>query len=345
MNRKALISSFATVVLFATANLAPGQVPPRSRALQLSQPANYFPLAVGNSWTYAIEGRAGSGSVSVLVTEAVETAGQRYFRVEGFTPEQALLRVDSQSRLLEFRPDSGTEHLWYEFGAPEGTTWRSELPHPCLGAATLAARGSRVDVPAGGFDDGIVIRYGASFCSDAGIQKEVFAPDVGLLRRTEVTIAGPRSMVLTEARVDSRVIRFSGVSFRLSIDQPVYFPNLLPPVTPERAVPVMQARMTIRNDTNFPLRLDFPSGQRFDLAIRDSKGQDIYRWSATRLFTQELGRLVLSPGEKTFSAEIPLVQPADQPLPQGRYVVEAWLTTVDPSYRASVRFEVAEPVF
>ena len=79
----------------------------------------------------------------------------------------------------------------------------------------------------------------------------------------------------------------------------------------------MRARMTIRNDTNFHLRLNFPSGQRFDLVIRHSSGRNVYRWSATRLFTQETGTLELSPGEKTFSAEIPLGQQAGRPFSPG----------------------------
>ena len=346
MYSRSLTWPLVTVVLLGAAGLARAQLPPRSRALQLHRPANYFPLTVGNSWTYTTEGRAASGTVTVRVTESVETAGQQYFRLEGFTLQPALVRVDSHGRLLEFRPDSGTEHLWYDFGAATGTTWMPELPHPCLGAAKLASRGSGVEVPAGDFDDVLVIRYGTTNCADAGIQEEVFAPNVGLIRRTETTIAGPRVMVLSEARVGSRLIRSSALSFSLSIDQPVYIPNLMPPVTPDRAVPVMRARMTIRNTTNFPLRLNFPSGQRFDLVIRDSSGQDIYRWSATRLFTQETGTLELSPGEKTFSAEIPLGQQAGRPLPQGGYVAEAWLTTADPSaYRASVSFEILEAVF
>ncbi len=346
MNSRTLTRLLVTVALLGAAGLARAQLPPRSGALQLRQPANYFPLALGNSWTYTIEGRAASGTVTVSVTESVETAGRQYFRLEGFTPQPALVRVGSRDRLWEFRPDSGTEHLWYDFGAAEGTTWMSELPHPCLGTAKLASRSSGAEVPVGDFDPVLVIRYGATFCSDAGIQEEIFAPGIGLLRRTETTIAGPRSMVLTEARVGSRVIRSSALSFSLSIDQPVYIPNLMPPVTPDRAVPVMRARMTIRNTTNFPLRLDFSSGQRFDLVIRHSSGRNVYRWSATRLFTQELGTLELSPGEKTFSAEIPLGQQAGRPLPQGSYVAEAWLTTADPSaYRASVSFEILEAVF
>ena len=346
MHSRNLIRLLVTLALLGAAALAQAQLPPRSRALQLRRPANYVPLAVGNSWTYAVEGRAASGTVTVRVTESVGAAGRQYFQLEGFTPQPALVRVGSQGRLWEFRSDSGTEHLWYDFGAAEGTIWRPELPHPCLGAAKLAFRHSDATVPAGDFDDVLVIRYGTTNCADAGIQEEVFAPNVGLIRRTETTIAGPRSMVLTEARVGSRVIRSSAVSFSLSIDQPVYFPNLMPPVTPERAVPLMRARMTIRNDTNFPLRLIFPSGQRFDLVIRDSSGQEIYRWSATRLFTQEMGTLELSPGEKTFSADIPLGQQAGRPLPQGSYVAEAWLTTADSSaYRASVGFEILEAVF
>ena len=346
MHSRSLTWSLVTLVLLGAAGLVRAQLPPRSRTLQLRRPANYLPLAVGNSWTYAIEGRAASGTVTVRVTKSVETAGQQYFRLEGFTPQPALVRADSQGRLLEFRPDSGTEHLWYDFGAAEGTIWMPELPHACLGAAKLAFRHSDVAVPAGDFNDALVIRYGATNCADAGIQEEVFAPNVGLIRRTETTIAGPRSLALTEARVGSRVIRSSALSFSLSIDQPVYIPNLMPPVTPDRAVPVMRARMTIRNTTNFPLRLDFSSGQRFDLVIRHSSGRNVYLWSATRLFTQETGTLELSPGEKTFSAEIPLGQQAGQPLPQGSYVAEAWLTTADPSaYRASVGFEILEAVF
>ena len=346
MNSRNLTRTLSALLLFAAAGSAHAQLPPRSRALQIRQAANYFPLTVGNSWTYTMEGRAASGSVTVDVTESVEAAGREYFRLEGFTPRPALVRLDDQGRLLEFRPDSGNARLWYHFGAAEGTAWMSELPHPCLGAAELASRGARVEVPAGNFVDALVIRYGATNCADAGIREEVFAPNIGLLRRTETTIAGPRTMALTEARIGTRVIRFSAVSFTLSIDQPAYTPNLMPPVTPDRAVPVLRARMTIRNDTNLPLRLDFPSGQRFDLVIRDSKGQEIYRWSATRLFTQEMGTLELSPGEKTYSAEVPLGQPEDQPLPPGRYQAEAWLTTVEPSaYRASVGFEVSEPVF
>ena len=232
MNSRSLTRSLVTVVLLGAAGLARAQLPPRSRALQLRRPANYFPLAAGNSWTYTIEGRAASGTVTVRVTKSVETAARQYFRLEGFTPRPALVRVDSQGRLLEFRPDSGTEHLWYDFGAAEGTTWMPELLNPCLGTARLASRHADVAVPVGDFNDALVIRHGTTNCADAGIQEEVFAPGIGLLRRTETTIAGPRSMALTEARVGSRVIRSSWLSFSLSIDQPVYIPNLMPPVSP-----------------------------------------------------------------------------------------------------------------
>ena len=347
MNSRNLTRTFSALLLFAPAGSAHAQLPPRSRALQIRQAANYFPLTVGNSWTYTIEGRAASGSVTVDVTDSVEAAGREYFRLEGFTPQPALVRLDDQGRLPGVSPGFRYRTLVVSLrGQPRERLGCRSCPHPCLGAAELASRGARVEVPAGNFDDALVIRYGATNCADAGIREEVFAPDIGLIRRTETTIAGPRTMALTEARIGTRVIRFSAVSFTLSIDQPAYAPNLMPPVTPDRAMPVLRARMTIRNDTNLPLRLDFPSGQRFDLVIRDPKGQEIYRWSATRLFTQEMGTLELSPGEKTYSAEVPLGQPEDQPLPPGRYQAEAWLTTVEPSaYRASVGFEVSEPVF
>ena len=347
MHFRLVIASLACFAcLLVTTGTAPGQWPPRSRLIQFTYTANYFPLAVGNSWTYAVEGRFASGDVAVQVTEAVEVEGRQYFVLEGYTPQPALVRLTSQGRLVELRRASGTEHLWYDFTAVEGTIWTSELPHPCLGEAKLASRRSEVETPRGSTNNGLVIRYGPTNCADAGIQEEAFAPGIGLVRRTELTIAGPRSLVLTEARIDGKIISSPSVSFTLSIDQPVYFPNLMPPVTPERAVPTMQARMTIRNSTDFPLRLEFPSGQRFDLAIRNKAGERVYVWSQDKLFTQAVGVLDLSPGERTFTVNVPLGRGENQAFPPGSYLVEAWLTTTDPDfYGARVSFEMNEPVF
>jgi len=133
-----------------------------------------------------------------------------------------------------------------------------------------------------------------------------------------------------------------GLSFRLEIDRPVYTANLMPPVDPERAVPVLKARLTVANRTELPLKLRFRSGQRFDIVIRDEAGREVLRWSDGRAFIQSIAEMELSPGEKTFSAEIPLEgEQEGRPLPEGEYAAEAYLTTADESrFQARIGFEI-----
>jgi len=57
---------------------------------------------------------------------------------------------------------------------------------------------------------------------------------------------------------------------------------------------VMTLSVTSRARRKVDLR--FHSGQRYDFAIRDGKGQVVWRWSAGRVFTQALGRETLAPG-------------------------------------------------
>ena len=336
----------ALCLLFVTVPDAPAQWPARSRTVQLAETPIYFPLAVGNTWAYEIEGRAVGGSRRVTVTEQVDIGGVIYYRLEGYAPRPALVRRTPQGRLVEYRSDTGSDHLWYDFGAEEGSVWTAELPFDCLGAAKLASRNTQADVPAGSFEAALVIRYGSTICADAGIEEEVFAPRVGLLRRTEITIAGPRSLVLIEARVGGAVISAAEVAFSLSIDRPVYVPNLFPPLDPERAIPVLHARMTIRNSTGEPLQLNFLTGQRFDLVIRNTMREEVFRWSENKLFALVLGTIELSPGRRGFTAEAPLGAGDNQPLPPGTYIADAWLTTEGvQAYRASVPFEITEPIF
>ena len=86
------------------------QWPARSRTVQLAETPVYFPLAVGNTWAYEIEGRAVSGSRRVTVTEQVDVGGVIYYRLEGYAPRPAVVRRTPQGRLVEYRADTGGDH-------------------------------------------------------------------------------------------------------------------------------------------------------------------------------------------------------------------------------------------
>jgi len=160
---------------------------------------------------------------------------------------------------------------------------------------------------------------------------------VGLVSRTLTTIAGPRTLELIYARLGGvTVVSAPEVAFSLAIDRAVYV------IDPQRAAPTMTARLTLRAVHQAePLRLTFPSGQRFDLGLKNERGDVVYRWSEGKFFTLAIGTETLSHGEKNYVVAAPLAGKDSRPLPPGNYVAEGWLTTMGPrAYSASVGFEI-----
>ena len=314
----------------------------RGRSVSAFQP-DFLPLEVGNSWTLESQGRFGGDQRTIRVAERVEINSIVYYRVEGLQSEPALLRRTARGQIVEL---TGTgEALWYDFAAPINGSWRAERNLPCLGQAMLAARGESVRTPAREFNGALVVRYGPTNCADAGLGDEIFAPGVGLVQQTEITIAGPRSYSLLSARVGGQVIRGPGVSFGVKVDRAAYTPNLFPPVDPATSIPTLTAELTIENSTSEPLILRFASGQQYDLSITNEAGETVFFWSANKLFTQATTSIELTDDARTFVVKTPL-SAGDQPLPPGVYLVEAWLTTAGSRvYSASVPIQVTEPVF
>lgn len=314
--------------------------PPQARAL-----VDHFPLAIGNSWTYSLDGRiAVIDNRTIRVAARQEREGVAYYVLEGWPgAESALVRTTSRGRLVALDEETGAERMWYDFAAPVGSIWQPETADACVGPAEVASRSALAEVPAGSFQPALQITYKPSSCADAGLTEELFAPGVGLVQRTEITIAGPQVWRLTRAHVGGRTVEAPGLSFGIQIEQPVYTPNLFPPVEQGQEIPTLRVRVTLANRSSTPLSLTFPSPQLFDLEIRDEAGETLYFWSATRLFPAVITEVELSPGERVFEVEVPLSL-QEQPYPPGRYVVEGWLTIPRGRlYSASVPFEVTEP--
>ena len=55
--------------------------------------------------------------------------------------------------------------------------------------------------------------------------------------------------------------------------------------------------LQVTNATGDSIPLEFTSGQRFDFVVQDAGGQEVWRWSEGRGFTQALGTEHLPPGE------------------------------------------------
>lgn len=283
-------------------------------AIAFSQTPDYFPLQVGNQWVYRVTGRSATNSIVVEVTGQQTAGDHAYFTLRGFPSGQMLVRVAEDGKLAIFNPATNREETWVDFGAPQGSSFASAID-TCTQQGTLDSGSTHFEGPLGAFDNALVVKYSGR-CADAGLEKEVFLPWIGLVQRTETTIAGPLTYNLVYAAL-------GGVTFAAE-----------PQLSFSLSVANRMARMTLRNTQTNPVAVAFPSGQDFDLVLKDQSGTEVYRWSAGKMFTQIFRNLQIT-GEKNWVAVIP------DSVPDGRYTAEAFLSTAPPGqYTASVAIEL-----
>jgi len=306
---------------------------------------DYFPLEAGNQWIYRSSGRLGTSTwmLEVVKTEILE--GKVYSRMRGmsgFSGSEALVRMEEDGTLYVRAVDTGAvEQVWAAFGAVEGVAYRTGID-PCNRDARIESRSARYAGPVGEFDRALRIAYLPAACADAGLTEETFLPYVGLLRRTITTLAGPVSYDLIYARLGGvTYVAEREVAFQLSLDEPVYYADFMPPVDPLRSVPQMTARLTLRNTHPQPVPLTFANGQSYELVLKSEDGREVYRWSEGKGFSEVMRRESLELGERNYVVVVRLADKLGKALPEGRYLAEAWLTTVGPRvYWAAVGFEI-----
>jgi hypothetical protein len=326
--------SFVGIVLAGLLGsaLARQSVPPIEQASTLPSQRVYdwpelFPLEVGNEWVYS----DGDGRFTVRVLrEILEANRMKYFEVSGYLPDDTAkvrkLRRGPLGQILEYNP-GGEDFLWYRFGNYRGA-WRFETGGDvtCITGSRVSIGdvGARVDVPAGTFERTLRLDF-LTRCADGGIVSEYFAGGVGLVERVLSTIAGPRIVRLVAAHVGASELPAASYGIEISLDRPLYYNNLMPPIIDEW--PTARARLVVRNDTEWPVELTFPTSQRFDFIVRDALGKEILRWSDGRAFLQVIGQEKLLKESRSYSADIVLKSRDGKRLPAGWYTLIGFLTT------------------
>ncbi len=302
---------------------------------------DYFPLHPGNQWVYRCSGLCGEPLVVAGVSRMDYVGGVWYSVFEGFGGNRAWLRQDELGTVWALDRATGKEQLWYSFFTPTGQPYQTFI-QPCSRQASIASRTNPYEGPAGKFPETLQIVYPPGPCSDAGLTEEIFYRWTGLMRRTETTIAGPRTYDLLYARTGAvTVVSQPELHFSVSLDKSVYTANLMPPVDPATSIPQLTARLTLRNTTDKPVTLEFPSGQRYDLEIKNAAGKPVYRWSDGQAFIMMLGSETIGPGEKDYVVVVRLADSQGKPFAPGKYTAEGWMTTSGSQpYRASAGFEV-----
>lgn len=150
----------------------------------------FFPLDVGNVWTYEADRFSIVHRNEVL---AVDDEGIASFARR--TVDSVLLLQEDGDRIDLFLPDEGFV-TFYRFDG-DGFTRRDPFDCEDRLSARIVSRDETVETPAGVFRDCIQIDYEGGLCADAGLFSEWFAPDVGLVKWVENNFAGPVTYTLT----------------------------------------------------------------------------------------------------------------------------------------------------
>lgn len=338
------------VVLAVGEAAAQGAVRPTLRA------NSYFPVAAGNYWVY--ERRALEATTTWRAEVLPDMASVNLWAgaaLSGYFPgTPRRVRVWPFDVVSEVQPAGGRDGLWYLLQAPVETRWTLELarlPEPvvgteCLDGARLrlASRHEVVEVPAGRFENVVRIDY-QTRCADAGITSEWFAPGVGLVRREESSFAGAVISELVETNVGG--IRPARLPYQtsLALDGPVVVNDLTPSPDPRR-MPVLDGRLTVRNDTLVPTALTFSGCRAATIDVHDASGALVLTGHADDggcCTCNKLVTVTLAGSALNLPFSLRLALPGDAWLVDGLYAVTATLDTTDPPAlrpRATARIEV-----
>jgi len=341
------------VALVSVAAFLPTQAGAQGHLRTVIGAGSYFPLRVGNTWTYQ---RSGVGGTSEWTAEVAEKQtpprALPYHMLSGyFAGPVHAVRSDPFGTVTE-RSSGYRDFLWYLLGAPVGTIWSIQLPpspvaNPlpdCISGAklTLAARSETVQVPAGEFTHVVRVDW-TSACVDAGITSEWFAPGIGLIRRQETSIAGPVTSELLRADLGGVVLPRAGYVTSLSLDRPSYVNNLMPPIGPE-SLPTVAGSFTVNNRSDAAMALAFSGCKSVSLAVLSEAGDVMLIARGDDGGCCACRNLVewdFSHGPLSIPFSVKLATGKGEPLPDGSYVVSATLETRDAEpLRAAARARI-----
>jgi len=286
---------------------------------------DFFPLREGNSWTYR-EPVTGQ-TFSVRVGPSMTVGGNSYFKLTGYLDTELLVRTEEvYGSLAYWNEERNQEFLLTSFEPFEGGHWWAPVrPCPEQDGQTQIKRGTH-DGPAGPVADVLEIRYRAVGCADIGPVQEQYAEHLGMLRRVQTSIAGPRTFDLVSARVGNLTI-LAAPAGRFSVS-----------VAPPAAGNSVSSPATFHLQVSSPLTLSFPSGQEYDFVLYDSAGTPLWTWSATATFIQSQHQRTVT-DDWSASVEIPWPAAPGGGIQPGDYTVQATVTTA-----GSPRFAATAPI-
>jgi len=171
---------------------------PVSSTVTNNDSVDYFPLRVGNRWTYENQLYPKMPDVQTTVTDSLIIRGQLYYKVQDAFFSTSLLRVDSLQNLKMLMTEDSSEVTLFKFQAAVGDTWSYSYPN--FGGrivVELISRQDSLEVPAGTFKDVLEFQTTVDFLL---VSLDEFAANVGRIRQRGEN----QEVVLKSAEVNGR---------------------------------------------------------------------------------------------------------------------------------------------
>lgn len=274
-----------------------------SLGILMAQAPDYFPLVSGSTWVY--RSLNGSSPLTIKIGPPAEFKGQVYSRLEGYANHPLFVRRTEAGNFMYWDAQAQKDVAFLTFRGPDFDS----VVTNCRQTGQPEPREAVYRGPVGYSDTARVIRYTPGICADTGLTSETFVPYLGMVKRTETSFIGERSLDLVYAQIGGfTYINENGVTFSIAL-------TALPDA--------IGARLVLHNRKDEPIKLTFTSTQLYDYSVRNSAGTVVYTWSADKLFAQQITELTVR-GEEVWSDVLPAAK-----FPPGIYTVEGKLVNTD----------------
>jgi len=168
-----------------------------------AEPTDYFPLQVGNRWVLQTASATPELlNIEVLRSRLVNDA--TYFLVSGYAVGDRWLRKSADATVFVLDEISGKEEVVARVGTG-GPKYQTSLGGCEQWAQPFGQagpyHGPYLDAP-----DPLTVQYWPDACRDVGIDREMYAPGIGLVHRSIETIRGEITFDLVYARVSGSAV-------------------------------------------------------------------------------------------------------------------------------------------
>lgn len=283
--------------------------------------AEYFPLRQGNTWTY--RDTATGAEFTVRVGTPVYARERVFHQLRGYLDRPVLARYNDRHQLVALDEETDNEVILTVFEPLDRIGWNAPF-RQCEQDGFTDSKRQDYNGPTGQFPEVLNVHYRSYGCADAGVVREQYAENIGMLRRTVATIAGPRSYDLVYARIGNLEVNAApSVAFSAT---------LFPEANGDRTV-----LLRLRHMPPAGIQLAFKSSQEYEVVVRDNTGRTLWRWSDDKGFTAAVTERIIGP-DWAIPVRIPAgVFPSGHIAPNTLFI-QSWLTTttVDTQYAVTI---------